>query len=239
MSDTVHWNFDGRLLRFLHQEKGTDMERSRHKGTTVFIVGTLLALGACGREPPEPVDPNTKAAVNFASQFALLCPNEGFTWEAFDTAAKALGATPDDGEPRRPHGVRDAEVVREQWVAFDHLGRRTTAWIGELGPGTRYVYGVAGVDHTSGLVCAVHDPGVTRQEALAMTRGWEGGTTTGAEKTGPNPEDFIVRARTWVNTTRGSPFYQDVEMYTYAEQDDDGAILIRHRYNYGDASPAS
>ena len=217
----------------------TSLNISRLKGLSCAALASLVALSACAGEPAKPADPNALAAANFANQFGLLCPNEDFTWQAFDEAAKALGASPDDGEPRRPHGVKDSEIVREQWVALEHLGYRTTAWIAELGPGTRYVYGVAGKDHTSGLVCAVHDPRITREDAFALTRSWEGGELTGAEKTGPNPEDIIIRAKTWVNTARGGSFYQDVELFTYAAEENDGAIMVRHRYNYGDTPPAS
>jgi hypothetical protein len=42
-----------------------------------------------------------------------------------------------------------------------------------------------------------------------------------------------------VNTARGGSFYQDVELFTYAAEENDGAIMVRHRYNYGDTPPAS
>src|SRR5690606_36111703 len=140
-------------------------------------------LAACGRGAPPERDPVQEAARNALAQSALFCPNEDFTWEAFGAMADRLGAAPDDGEFKRPPTFSRADIVRERWVAQNHLGYRTTAWIAELGPG-RLNLGEMGLATTSraytdGLVCAVHDPTLSREQAFAPTREWEGGKVTG------------------------------------------------------------
>ena len=44
--------------------------------------------------------------------------------------------------------------------------------------------------------------------------------------------------RTWVNSGPGSNFYQDIEMRVRDREATDGAMLIRHRYEYG-SEPAA
>ena len=198
----------------------------------VLLIPLLAALAACG--PGAPRDPAEDAARSMVAQSALFCPNEGFSWEAFDEMAARLGATPDDGPLLRPVTIREEEIVRERWVALNHLGHRTTAWIAELGPGRQYLFGTpAAVEHTSGLACAIHDPTLSRDEAFALTAGWEGGQTTGGKMSPDDPSRLVTLVRTWVNSPRGAGFYQDVEMRVRDIEASEGAMMIRRRYNYG------
>ena len=204
----------------------------------LLLLALALPLVACGREPPPERDPAEEAARNALAQSALFCPNEGFSWEAFEAMAARLGAAPDDGEFKRPPTFSRDDIVRERWVALNHLGYRTTVWIGELGPGQLNLgeNGLATTSraYTDGLVCAVHDPTLSREEAFAPTREWEGGKLTGGVMTTPgDPQTFIALVRTWVNSPPGARFYQDFEVRLDTPERHDGALFIRHRYNYG------
>ena len=208
-----------------------------HARPVAIAMAAAVSVASCGSEQPER-DPEAMAAGGIVSQSALFCPNEGFSWEAFEAAAQELGAAPDDGEVVRPVTAREHEIVRMQWVALNHAGHRTTAWIAELGPGVRYQDGIAPVEHRSGLVCAIHDPSLGREEAFALTRGWEGGETTGAVPAPDMPGGILTAVRTWVNSGPGSNFYQEIEMRVRDREATDGAMLIRHRYEYG-SEPAA
>lgn len=206
----------------------------------VILPALVLAvsLAACGRGAPPERDPVQEAARNALAQSALFCPNEGFSWEAFGAMADRLGAAPDDGEFKRPPTFSRNDIVRERWVALNHLGYRTTAWIAELGPGRLNLGGETGLATTSraytdGLVCAVHDPTLSREQAFAPTREWEGGRVSGGTMTTPgDPHTFIALVRTWVNSPPGAGFYQDFEVRLDMPERHDGALFIRHRYNY-------
>ncbi|WP_420470606.1 hypothetical protein [Brevundimonas sp. FT23042] len=199
----------------------------------------LIALSACGRGRAER-DPAEDAARSMVAQFALFCPNEDLSWEAFDAMARRLGVAPDGGEAIRPVTVRSSEIVREQWVALNHLGHRTTAWIAEVGPGVRYHDGVAPVRHTSGLVCVVHDPEISREEAFTLVRGDnDGGRITGADRSPEEPGRLVPLVKTWVNSTGRTGFYQDTEMRVRDIAASDGAMMIRHRFLYGEAANAA
>lgn len=203
----------------------------------LLAVTIAFALAACGQGAPPERDPVQEAARNALAQSALFCPNEGFTWEAFDAMADRLGAAPDDGAFKRPPTFSRQDIVRERWVALDHLGYRTTAWIAELGPGRLNLgemgFATTSRTYTSALVCAVHDPTLSREEAFAPTSEWEGGKVTGGVMTTPgDPHTFIALVRTWVNSPPGASFYQDFEVRLDMPERHDGAMFIRHRYNY-------
>lgn len=195
-----------------------------------LVLALAIQLAACGERERDPAE---DAARNFVAQSALFCPNEGFSWEAFDNMAGRLGAAPDDGDVRRPPTVRKAEIMRERWVALNHLGHRTTVWIAELGPGHQFLPGSPeGIAHASGLACAVHDPQTSRADAFALARAWEGGHITGMVKAPDDPSRWTVLAKTWVNSVRGAPYYQDVELRVDDPEASDGAMIVRRRFDY-------
>ena len=205
--------------------------------TGTLIALTLAAsLAACGQSSDR--DPADDAARSAIAQSALFCPNDGFSWEAFEAMAEQLGAQPDDGEFRRPPTIRTEDIVRERWVALDHLGYRTTAWIGELGPGRLNLGSMPGftthvVDYSDGLVCAVHDPTLSREEAFAPTREWSDGQVTGGQLLRPeDPTSFVTLVKSWTNSPPGADYYQDFEVRLRRAENHDGALFIRHRYNF-------
>ncbi|MEH6663218.1 MAG: hypothetical protein V7678_00075 [Brevundimonas sp.] len=204
------------------------------------LIAVVLAaqLAACDRAPPAERDPAEQAARSAIDQLALFCPNEDFSWEAFEAMARRLDAKPDDGAFRRPPTFSTRDIVRERWVALDHLGYRTTVWIGELGPGrlnlgTSIGFTTTIVDYSDALVCAVHDPTLSREQAFAPTREWTGGQVTGAQLLRPDdPTSIIALVKTWTNSAPGADFYQDFEIRLRRVENHDGALFIRHRYNY-------
>jgi hypothetical protein len=204
------------------------------------VLALVLAaqLAACDRGPPPERDPAEDAARNAIAQSALFCPNEGFSWEAFDAMAQRLNAEPDDGEFRRPPTIRTRDIVRERWVALNHLGYRTTVWIGELGPGRLNLGSMPGfttaqVDYSDGLVCAVHDPTLSREQAFAPTRKWSGGQVTGGQLLRPDdPTSLVTLVKSWTNSPPGGDFFQDFEVRLRKVENHDGALFIRSRYNY-------
>jgi hypothetical protein len=208
---------------------------------SAIAVLTCLLLAACGRDASAPRDPATEAARSALAQSALFCPNEGFSWAAFEAMADQLGAAPDGGEVKRPPTIRREDIVRERWVALNQLGYRTTVWIAELGPGTLNLgetpgFTTAVVPYSDGLVCAVHDPTLSREEAFAPTREWSGGRVTGGVMQTPgDPASFIALVRTWVNSPPGANFYQDFEIRLDMPEHHDGALFIRHRYAFAPA----
>ena len=62
--------------------------------------------------------------------------------------------------------------------------------------------------------------------------------TTGAVPAPDMPGGILTAVRTWVNSGPGSNFYQDIEMRVRDREATDGAMLIRHRYEYG-SEPAA
>ncbi len=202
-----------------------------------IAAAAALTLAACGDRGEEAPDPAAQAGRGIIGQAALFCPSQDFSWETFDAAARTLGAGPDEGEVRRPPTIIGKETVRERWVALTQSGRRTTVWIGEMGPGRRYLNGTAAVDHVSGLVCMVHDPGLTREEARDLTKPWEGAEISGAARTGPGKNDLEARSWTLVQSSPGMGLYQDIQMYVPSPEHGGGAMLIRHRFDYGSATP--
>lgn len=203
----------------------------------LIALAFAASVAACDRGPPPERDPVVEAGRNALAQSALFCPNEGFSWEAFGAMADRLGAAPDDGAFKRPPTFSRSDIVRERWVALNHLGYRTTAWIAELGPGRLNLgemgFATTSRAYTDGLVCAVHDPTLSREQAFAPTREWEGGKVTGGTMTTPgDPQTLIALVRTWVNSPPGAGFYQDFEVRLDRPERHDGALFIRHRYNY-------
>lgn len=209
-----------------------------NRGGLLLAVLAAGQLAACGGGPAADRDPAKEAARSPIAQFALFCPNEGFSWEAFEAMAQRLNAEPDGGEVRRPPTFRAADIVRERWVALTHLGYRTTVWIGELGPGRLNLgsdpgFTTAQVDYSDGLVCAVHDPTLSREQAFAPTRDWSGGRVTGAQLMRPDdPTSIVPLVKTWTNSPPGADFYQDAEVRLRKVENHDGALFIRHRYNF-------
>lgn len=202
-------------------------------------VAAIVVLAGCGDRSPDTPDPAAMAAGGIMSQLALFCPGANFSWDTFDAAAKSLGAGPDGGEVRKAPTVTAGDVVRERWVALTQSGRRTTVWIGEIGPGVRYQDGVAPVPHASGLVCMAHDPALTREEARDLIKPWKTARVTGAVKTGPG--DLDLEARQWTMVQHpGSGVYQDVQMYAVEPEFGGGAMLTRHRFvRTRDGTPTS
>lgn len=195
----------------------------------MLVVAAATALAGCGGGETAP-DPAAQAARGIVGQMALFCPSRDFSWETFDAAAKSIGAEPDGGKVHKAPTVGQTEIVRERWVALNQSGRRTTVWIAELGPVSRYVYGVAHVRQESGLVCMVHDPGLGREEARDIAKEWEGVKLTGAQKTGPGDLDMEGRQWTVVLSAAGSRTYQDLQMYVPEMEHGGGAMLTRHSY---------
>lgn len=196
------------------------------------VVGAVLLLASCGSGESAP-DPAGQASRGIIGQMALFCPTENFSWETFDAAATAIGAEPDGGEVRKAPTVPAREIVRERWVALTQSGRRTTVWIGELGHGVRYANGAMPVAHTSGLVCMVHDPGLTREEAAGFAQQWDGVEMTGAKKVGPGALDLEARQWTLVLSGSRARNYMDIQMYTPDPEHGGGAMLTRHSYVRG------
>jgi hypothetical protein len=195
----------------------------------LFVVGAVFMLASCGSGESAP-DPAGQASRGIMGQAALFCPTENFSWETFDAAATAIGAEPDGGEVHKAPTVTASEVVRERWVALTQSGRRTTVWIAELGPGVRYLDGALPIEHASGLVCMIHDPGLTRDEAAGFAQQWEGVEMTGAKKIGPGDLDLEARQWTVVLTGSGARDYMDLQMYTPDPEYGEGAMLTRHFY---------
>lgn len=197
----------------------------------------LAHLAACDRQPA-PRDPVKEAARSALAQSALFCPNEGFSWESFEAMANRLGAAPDDGGFERSPTISRKDIVRERWVALNNLGYRTTAWIAEIRPGRLGLGSMPGfktaeVNYTTGLVCAVHDPTLSREQAFEPMKTWSGGKVTGGVMLTPgDPQSFIALVRTWVNSPPGANFYQDFEVRLRKPENHNGALFVRSRYDF-------
>lgn len=194
----------------------------------LWLIRTALltvAGSGCGLLPP---DHNKDAARSLTAQLAVFCPNNGMSWDRFGARADILHAAPDGGAVVRPPDIKPEEIVREQWVALNHLGHRTTVWMGELKPGVLYEgYSNRERPYSEGLVCMVHDSTLDRAGAMALTRNWgDHGKMVGGRRDADGVSHITHKA--WVNMNTKN-YYEAVEVLSLS---DPGSAFIRSNYKF-------